>query len=240
MWSGPRNISTAMMRAWGNRSDTQVIDEPLYGSYLYQSGKKHPMYKEIMHAQGTDATKIISHLITDKLPPGKHIYYQKHMCHHLGDDLYLDWVTQLNNIFLIRDPRYVLASYIKKHKQVTAKDLAYPQQLKLFNYIRDKCAYPPMVIETADFLSNPKAMLQTICQQLEIDFDTKMLSWPKGYRPADGIWARHWYNRVVESTGFTKHVAKEIKLNDQHQEIVDTCMVYYQQLNQYALKTPNQ
>lgn len=237
MWSGPRNISTAMMRAWENRADTLVIDEPLYGPYLFKSNKKHPMFAEIIQHQGKDEQMIINHLVNDSLPDNKSIYYQKHMCHHILDENDISWIKDLKNVFLIRDPRYVLSSYLRKHDTPTPYDLGYPQQLKLFNYIKENCGYTPIVIDSKDFLQNPRYMLKLLCKNLEIKFDNSMLSWPKGYRNTDGIWAKHWYNRVIESNCFGKFAPKKINLTSQEKIITDKCMPFY--LDLYSNRITN-
>ena len=136
MWSGPRNISTAMMRSWENRIDTMVVDEPLYGPYLYQSGKKHAAFKEIIEIQGKQFQPIISALTDDEIPKEYKIYYQKHMAHHILPNLDLSWVKKLTNVFLIRDPQYVLQSYLRKEPQATPEDLGYPQLVKIFNIVK--------------------------------------------------------------------------------------------------------
>jgi hypothetical protein len=236
MWSGPRNISTAMMRAWENRKDTIVTDEPLYGPYLSKTKKQHPMYQEIIEHQGSNDQLIINHLTSDKLPLNKSIYYQKHMSHHLLDLSNLSWTKELSNVFLIRNPYYVLASYLKKHDNPTPEDLGYPQQLKLFNYLRTETGNIPLVLESKDILRNPQYMINLLCVKLDIGFDKKMLSWPKGYRDTDGIWARHWYNRVIESTGFAKYHPKELNLTDKQKSLAEKCMPYYQSLSDFKLR----
>lgn len=237
MWSGPRNISTAMMRSWENRNDTMVVDEPLYGSYLHKTKKKHPMYAEIIVDQGSNDEKIIKNLTHGKLNDNKSIFYQKHMCHHILEEMDITWVKYLKNAFLIRNPEYVLASYQKKHKQPTVHDLGYPQQLKLFNFIRETCGYVPVIMESKDILHNPEEMIPLLCQKLSVEFDNNMLSWPKGYRKSDGIWATQWYNRVIESTGFSKYQQKNISLNSRQQEIVNECMPYYLELQKFKIST---
>lgn len=233
MWSGPRNISTAMMRSWENRSDTVVVDEPLYGPYLFHTKKHHPMFEEIIKQQGADEKAIINHLTKDSIPTGKQIYYQKHMCHHILEDYDIDWITSLTNIFLIRDPRYVLASYVKKHELPTPEDLGYPQQLRLFNHIKEYTGKTPLVIDSKSVLKDPQTMLKHICDNCNIPFDVNMLSWKKGYRNTDGIWAPHWYNRVIESTGFSKYQEKNISLSKAQEPVVNNCQAYYLELFKY-------
>ena len=236
MWSGPRNISTAMMRSWENREDTLVIDEPLYGPYLYKTKKKHPMYAEIITDQGKDESIIINNLIDNGLDDGVTIFFQKHMTHHIHEDMDITWVKNLKNAFLIRDPNYVLSSYLKKHNNPTAYDLGYPQQLRLFNFVKENCGYIPVVMESSDILQNPRLMLSLLCEKLSVKFDKNMLSWPKGYRKSDGVWAPQWYNRVIESTGFSQYKPKEINLSSDQQDIVNDCMHYYLAMQKYKIK----
>lgn len=226
MWSGPRNISTAMMRSWENRSDTMVVDEPLYGPYLHHSGKQHPGYAEVIASQGQDWQPIIEQL-TAPLPASSAIYYQKHMSHHLLDEMPLDWVLELNNVFLIRDPKEVLASYVRKNPEVSAVDLGFPQQHRLFEFIASKTGKTPVVIDSRDVLADPEGQLKKLCQNLGVSFEKNMLSWPKGYRDSDGVWAKHWYNRVIESTGFGPYRPKDIQLSAEQQRIVDACEPHY-------------
>lgn len=233
LWSGPRNISTAMMRSWENRTDTVVVDEPLYGPYLATTGKKHAAYEEIRLVQGNDWRPIVSDLIhskpedaTDKTK----IYYQKHMSHHLTDDIDLDFVNHLRNGFLIRHPNDVLSSYLRKHHRATPEDLGYPQQVKLFNWIKQRTGKTPPILESKDIQINPEGMLKKLCAALDVPFDTAMLTWPKGYRDSDGIWAEHWYNRVIESTGFSAYQVKENKLTNEEQQIADQCLPYFETL----------
>lgn len=236
MWSGPRNISTAMMRSWENREDTVVIDEPLYGPYLYKTQNKHPMFTEIIKSQGHDEDRIIADLTQQDLPNNSSIYYQKHMSHHILEGMDVSWIKQLTNVFLIRDPRYVLSSYLRKHNNPTPENLGYPQQLMLFNYVKENLGYTPIVMESKDILKNPEEMMKLLCEKLTIPFDNSMLTWPKGYRDSDGIWAPHWYNRVIESTGFSKYKPKDINLDSKTELITKKCMPYYLELSKYALK----
>lgn len=238
MWSGPRNISTAMMRAWENRPDTVVVDEPLYGPYLATTGKKHAAYEEIRLVQGNDWRPIVK-VLTEETPEdateSTEIYYQKHMSHHLTDDVELDFVDQLRNGFLIRHPNDVLASYLRKHHRATPEDLGFPQQVKLFNRIKQRTGKTPPILESKDILMDPSGMLKKLCDALDVPFDSAMLSWPRGYRESDGIWAEHWYNRVIESTGFSEYKAKENKLNKDEQRIADDCIPYFETLIEHKI-----
>ena len=238
MWSGPRNISTAMMRAWENRSDTIVVDEPLYGPYLATTGKKHAMYKEIIEHQGSNWRPIVQYLTQEQpenTTENTQIFYQKHMSHHITDDVELDFIDHLRNGFLLRHPNDVLSSYLRKPPRATPEDLGFPQQVKLLNRIKEKTGKTPPVFESKDILLNPENMLQKMCKALEVPYDSAMLSWPKGYRDSDGIWAEHWYNRVIESTGFSKYKPKDNILSKDEQRIADLCLPYYEQLLEHKI-----
>jgi hypothetical protein len=238
MWSGPRNISTAMMRSWENRKDSVVADEPLYGPYLATTGKKHAMHEQIIAHQGSDWRPIVRHL-TQELPADAtdvtKIYYQKHMSHHLTDDVELDFVDKLRNGFLLRHPNDVLSSYLRKHPRATPEDLGFPQQVKLFNRIRERTGEIPPILESKDILINPEVMLKKLCMALAVPFDTAMLAWPEGYRDSDGIWAEHWYNRVILSTGFSEYKPKENNLTKEEQRIADQCLPYFEQLLEHKI-----
>jgi hypothetical protein len=186
MWSGPRNISTAMMRAWENRDDCVVWDEPLYGYYLDASGVPHPGAAEIIADQGTDANAIIARCIGD-VPGGKNIFYQKHMTLHLLPQLDRAWLASLVNCFLIREPEAVIASYAAVRSDATLDDIGFTQQAELFDYVRHLSGETPLVIDSREFLLDPRAMLEVICARLDIEFIPTMLSWRKGARDSDGV-----------------------------------------------------
>ena len=228
MWSGPRNISTAMMRAWENRGDCAVSDEPLYAHYLAQTGLDHPGRDEVIADGETDWRKVVAHL-TGPVPGGAPVWYQKHMTHHLLPHIDRGWIAQLRNVLLIRDPREVVASYVKARATVTAEDIGLPQQVALYDEL---CAAgsPPPVIDASDFLRAPEAHLRALCDWLGIDFSARMLHWPKGPRESDGIWAPHWYAHVWESTGFEAPVAREITLSGEAAAVSDVCGPHYEHL----------
>jgi hypothetical protein len=198
MWSGPRTISTAMMRSFGARSDTVVVDEPLYAHYLAVTGIDHPGRDEVLASQPTDWREVATAL-TGPLPPGIGVHYQKQMAHHLLDDVGREWLGTLRHAYLIRDPVHVVASYAKVRGDPTLADLGYPQQVELFR------RYGGPVVDAADVLREPAAILSGLCSALGIAFQPQMLSWPAGPRPTDGVWAPHWYAAVQASTGFAAY-----------------------------------
>lgn len=235
MWSGPRNISTAMMRAWENRQDTRVVDEPFYSHYLQHTGLNHPAADEVIKAGETDWEKVVTGL-TEPLPKGVDIYYQKHMTHHLLPHMDRDWLLGLNNCFLIRQPREVLLSYREKRPEVTAEDLGFPQQAEIFEYVTRKTHRRPLVIDSSDFLKNPEQMLRLCCTYLDVEFDPNMLSWPSGSRESDGVWAKHWYDKVWDSTGFVPYKLREGTVPEAYQKVLDECQPYYDLLSRYRLR----
>jgi hypothetical protein len=203
MWSGPRNISTAMMRAWGNRPDTFVVDEPFYPFYLQATRREHPGREEVIARGETDWRKVIAHL-TGPVPEGKRIYYQKQMTHHLLPEIDRGWLGRVTNCFLIRDPAEVIVSYIKKHDDLALEDIGFVQQAEIFDWVRERTGSIPPVIDARDVLENPEKILRLLCEAVGIEFTDAMLSWPPGLRETDGIWAKHWYDEVATSTGFRK------------------------------------
>ena len=229
MWSGPRNISTALMRAWENRPDCAVSDEPLYAHYLAHTGLDHPARDEVVAAGETDWRKVVAHL-TGPAPGGAPVWYQKHMTHHLLPHIDHGWIAQLRNVLLIRDPREVVASYLKSRATVTAEDIGLPQQMALYEELSATGDSPP-VIDAGDFLRAPEAHLRALCDWLGIDFTARMLSWPAGPRDSDGIWAPHWYAHVWASTGFEAPEPREITLPPSVQMIADQCQAHYQRLH---------
>lgn len=235
MWSGPRNISTAMMRSWENRSDTIVHDEPFYGYYLQQTGIEHPGRDEIIEVHETDPQHIIAQL-TGPLPDGRTIYYQKHMTHHMLDGLPREWMPRLANCFLIREPARVITSLAKVLPNPDIEQTGFPRQLELFDYVREQTGNIPPVIDTRDVLMNPRRVLTQLCERIGIPFDEAMLKWPAGPRASDGIWAKHWYASVEDSTGFMPYQDREETIPAHLQALTTECVSLYQQLAQYRIQ----
>jgi hypothetical protein len=203
MWSGPRNISTAMMRSWGSRRDTFVVDEPFYAYYLRATGREHPARDEVISHGELDSKKVIAQL-TGPVPTGQQIYYQKQMTHHLLPEIERAWLTKVTNCFLIRDPAEVIISYIKKNSDPTLEDIGFIQQAEIFDWVCKDTGRIPAVIDANDVLEDPERVLRLLCEAVEVEFTETMLSWAPGLRITDGIWAKHWYNEVATSTGFRK------------------------------------
>jgi hypothetical protein len=200
MWSGPRNLSTAMMRSFGSRADTSVVDEPFYAAYLATTGIDHPMREEIIADGEPDWGRVAQACAAD--PVERPIRYEKHMTHHMIDGVGLDWMRGAAIAFLIRDPRVVAASYAAKREAITAADIGNARQAEIFDIVADMLGSAPPVIDAADVRAAPEAVLRKLCAALGIAWDPAMLSWPAGPHPSDGIWAKHWYAAVNASTGF--------------------------------------
>ena len=234
MWSGPRNISTAMMRAWGNRSDAVVVDEPFYAHYLYATHKAHPGAEEVIATGETDCRKVIASL-TGPLPNGKRIFFQKHMTHHLLPDVDRGWLGLVTNCFLIRDPREVISSYVKKRDEPVLEDLGFVQQLEIFDFVRERTNTVPPVVDAKDVLQNPDGMLQLLCKAAGVDFSEAMLSWPPGLRDTDGIWAKHWYGEVAKTTSFQSYHPTDYELPKNLRDVHERCRDCYKELYQCRL-----
>jgi len=235
MWSGPRNLSTAMMRSFENRADTIVWDEPFYAHYLAETGLDHAMADQIIAAYETDWQKVAARA-TGPMPDGGTVFYQKHMTHHLLPHMNLEQLQGLRHAFLIRDPARVLTSYVDKRAEVSLEDLGLPQQQRLFETIQQRDGKTPPVLDADDVLADPADMLTALCRALEIPFDPAMLSWPAGRRDSDGLWAAHWYGAVEASTHFA---ATDKPLRDIPAHLTDLLSAaepYYQALRPHRLR----
>jgi hypothetical protein len=219
MWSGPRNISTAMMRAWENRGDCEVIDEPLYAHYLAHTGLDHPGREEVIAAGETDWRRVVAQLLAPP-PAGRAIVYQKHMTHHLLPHIGREWLRELTHVFLIRDPREVLMSYVKSRPTVSAEDVGIVQQLEIYRHVSELSGSEPPVIDAGQFLRDPEGQLRRLCELLGISFTPRMLQWPPGPRASDGVWAPYWYDQVLRSSGFEPYHARHLEVPAEYEAIL--------------------
>jgi Sulfotransferase domain len=233
-WSGPRNISTAMMRAWENRGDCAVSDEPLYAHYLAETMLDHPGRDEVIAAGDTDWRRVVAAL-TGPAPGGQAVWYQKHMTHHLLPGMDTRWVHDLDNVFLIRDPALVVASYLKSRGTVVADDIGLLQQARLFDEVAQKLGVAPPVIDAERFLIDPEAQLRALCSLMGLPFAERMLHWPAGPRDSDGVWAPHWYAAVWKSTGFEPPRQREVRLTGEALRVAEACRPAYEKLRAHAM-----
>jgi Sulfotransferase domain len=228
MWSGPRNISTAMMRAFGNRPDCAVIDEPFYGYYLKTSGSDHPGREQIIAAMDCDWRSVARSLTEGPAPAP--LFYQKHMTHHMLAEVDLAFTGSLINCFLVREPARMIASYARVRPDFGLEDLGLPQQLRIFRYVEQRTGRRPLVVDAAEVLANPRAALERLCRYAGIEFDDRMLSWPAGPRLSDGVWAPYWYAAVEASTGFEPLPAGPPQVPAGYQGLADAARRLYEAL----------
>lgn len=234
MWSGPRNISTAMMRSFGSRADTAVCDEPFYGAYLKTSRAPHPMAGEVMASMECDWNRVAASL-AGPAPDARPIWYQKHMSHHMVGPVHPDDLVETRHAFLIRAPERMIASYLAKREAVTAHDLGLATQRAFFEREADRTGKAPPVVDAADVLREPASTLAALCAALGIAWDPAMLSWEPGYHATDGAWAPHWYGRVIATTGFGAEDDAPIRLSGEAAIVERGCADDYAFLRQFRV-----
>jgi hypothetical protein len=233
MWSGPRNISTALLRSFGSRPDTFVSDEPLYAHYLKVTGIAHPGRDEILAAHDSDWRNVAATLV-GPVPGGRAVWYQKHMAHHLLPTIGRDWLDALTHAFLIREPDEMVASLLRTYPDAGLADTGLPQQCELFDRVAQRLGRPPPVVLASDVLKDPRAQLRALCDALGIPYLPAMLAWPAGRRATDGAWAPHWYAAVEASTGFEPYRRRHVELTPDQERLVDECRPWYEKL--FALR----
>jgi hypothetical protein len=235
VWSGPRNLSTALMRSFENRPDTVVVDEPLYAAYLARTGIDHPGRDEVLTALPIDMAEAVASLHAP-LPEGVRVHYAKHMAHHLdladdrADDL--AWTAAFRNVLLVRDPAEVVASYVRARESCEPEDIGLLQQVRLL----EEWEQTPPVVDAGDFLRDPEAHLRWLCEWLGIGFTTRMLSWPPGPRDSDGVWAPHWYDSVWRSTGFEPWRPRSVELSAHDAAVAEACRPAYERLRALRIR----
>lgn len=232
VWSGPRNISTALMRAWENRPDCAVRDEPFYAAYLHRTGLDHPAAAEVIAAGETDPAAVVAALLG---PSPAAVLYSKQMSHHLAPEMDLGWTAGLRNVLLIREPGEVVASYVRARSDCEPADIGVLQQERLAAYWAGRGLDVP-VIDSADFLADPEAYLRWLCRWLGIGFTAEMLRWPPGPRDSDGVWGRHWYAAVWASTGFAAPRARSVPLDAAGSAVAEACRPAYEALRARRLR----
>jgi hypothetical protein len=234
MWSGPRNISTAMMYAFGARDDCAVWDEPFYAAYLTTTGIEHPLRDEIIAAGQPDPTKVIQTCL-GPAPENARVFYQKHMTQHMTPDLDRTWINKCTNVFLIRDPARVIASYAAKREAPTLDDIGFRQQAELFDQVCQNIGTAPPVLDSYSIRADPEGSLQKLCLAIGLPYQFAMLNWPKGGHKNDGVWAKHWYGAVWNSTGFAAPEAAVPDVPEQLKSVWEDALVYYEKLAVYAI-----
>lgn len=235
MWSGPRNISTAMMRSWGNRPDAFVCDEPLYAHYLLTKGiTNHPGYEQTVAHHETDWQNVVTWL-TGPIPQGKSVFYQKHMAHHVLPGMTCDWIDELTNCLLIREPREMLTSLLEFLPEPATEDTGLPHQLWLFEHLQKTQGRTPPIVDARDVLENPQRVLSKLCELVGIEFLPSMLSWEPGLRPTDGAWAPFWYDKVAATTSFGTYRPKDAVVPARLLPVLEECDAIYERLYEYRI-----
>lgn len=234
MWSGPRNLSTAMMYSFGARDDFAVVDEPFYATYLEKTGLDHPMRDEVIASQKTDEFAVVDDLL-GPISEGKPHFYQKHMCQHMLPDIPRDWISAVENVFLLRHPARVIASFSKKYADLTLADIGFTQQSELFDQLVAD-GKRPIVIDSFDIRQNPEGMLRALCDALGLDWDPAMLSWPTGGHPADGVWAKVWYDAVHNSTGFAGAEGPLPAVQAEHEVLLEQAIPHHERLERLKIR----
>ena len=234
MWSGPRNLSTAMMRSFSSRADTIVSDEPFYGAYLDTTGDPQPMADAIIADMDCD-WESVAQTMRGPNPGGTPIWYQKHMPHHMEGPISIGDFPEARHAFLIRDPVRVAASYANKRSAINSDHLGIVRQRAYFEEIREKTGTTPPVVDSADILTSSETVLKKLCEALGIPWDSAMLAWDHGPHPQDGIWGSHWYDKVNASTGFGGAPGPLPVLSPEYQAVADACREDYEALREFAL-----
>jgi len=234
MWSGPRNLSTAMMVSFAQRQDCAVVDEPFYAAYLHSTGLKHPMYREIIESGDTDY-RSVAKMCVGAAPNGKRVFYQKQMTHHMISGCDHQWMAKVTNVFLIRDPLRVIASYNIKRENPNLADIGVAEQLAIFERVCDITGEIPVVIDSADILADPARMLDKLCGALGIPFDKNMLTWAAGPKQYDGVWASHWYESVWKSTGFATPNSESPTIPESLMGLAEDAQHYFQQIKGHSI-----
>ncbi len=229
MWSGPRNLSTAMMRSFGSRADCDVWDEPFFAPFLHVSGKDHPGRNETLAAHETDA-QVVGEKCAQSSPNKAPFYFQKHMPHHMLDGFPLDWAKEGSHFFLIRHPARVLCSYAKGRAAFTEEDLGYGPQRRLFDTLTEMTGKAPPIVDCDDILNTPDAVLPKLCDAIGVPWDAAMLAWEAGPRDTDGAWAPYWYASVERSTGFGPPPSDLPDVPEKYAEIYQSCLADYEAL----------
>ena len=236
MWSGPRNLSTAMMRSFGSRADTFVTDEPFYGCFLKESGLDHPMREDVIASMDCDWRSVMEAL-RGETPDGSPIWYQKHMWHMMVGPIGYEDFAGFRHAFLIREPERMIASYLRKREAARFEDFGLEKQAEFFEREADRLGHAPPVIDANDVLSDPEAELSKLCASLDIRWDPAMLSWALGRRETDGIWAAHWYGAVERSTGFGEPDSGPVELSAEDRRLADRLRPYYERLATHKIRS---
>jgi len=235
LWSGPRNVSTALLYSFAQRADTRVVDEPLYAHYLRVSGAEHPGRDDVLASQDQDGERVVRGLILGDCD--RPVCFLKQMAHHLVA-LDRSFLARCANVILTRDPREVVPSLARNLETPTLRDTGYAVQTGLLDELR-AIGQEPTVLDARELLADPRAVLGELCRRLGLRFDEAMLTWEPGARPEDGVWAPHWYAAVHRSRGFEPYVPRRASIPARLEPLLDECAPHYRQLHALAIRAPS-
>lgn len=235
LWSGPRNLSTALMRSFSSRADCVVSDEPFYAAYLSGNDLAHPGRDEVIASQPADWRVVARQITEGPAPLARPVWYQKHMAHHMTAEMIGPWLDRLENAFLIRHPARVIASYRKVYPHMTLAETGLPWQARLFERIRSLRGAPPPVVDAAQIRARPEATLRALCAALDLPWEDAMLRWPAGPHPQDGVWAKHWYEGTWNTTGFVAEPETEAEPARPDVPFYDEALAIYESLRAHAV-----
>lgn len=235
MWSGPRNLSTAMMYSFAARSDCAVWDEPFYAAFLSATGLDHPMRAETLARHDADPGRVAA-ACSGQIPHGKSLFYQKHMAHHMLPGFPMGWARACRNVVLLRHPARVVASYVRKRESPTFLEIGFERLCEVFDQLTDLTGSPPPVFDSFDIRTNPEGVMRRLCAVVGIPFDLAMLSWKAGPRAEDGAWAPHWYGAVHRSTGFEPPEGDPPVLDGEAARLVEKALPFYERLRAFAVQ----
>lgn len=220
------------MYSFAQRSDTRVVDEPLYAHYLRVSGAEHPAKEAVIASQNSNGIAVMKELTLSPYP--EQLLFVKHMAHHLVD-LDLQLLLPAKNMLLIRHPGEVLNSFSKIIDQPILRDIGIKRQAEVYRWLAEQ-GEAPLVLDGNEVLKNPATVLKGVCQALGLPFESAMLQWEAGPRPEDGIWAPHWYSNVHRSTGFQAYQPKSRTVRPDLEAVLEAAMPYYEFLYSKSIK----
>jgi hypothetical protein len=231
VWSGPRNVSTALMYAFRQRPDTLVVDEPLYGHYLKVTRAEHPGDDEVLAAMDTDGGRVVREVLLG--PCERPVHFFKNMAHHLAG-LDRGFLGGLTNVLLTRDPAEMLPSLARQLPNPTLRDTGLLYQTEILDHVLGQ-GLDPVVLDAKQLLLDPPGVLRSACDRLGIPFHEAMLRWPAGPKPEDGVWAKHWYANVHASTGFSPYKPRTGDFPERLKPLLEESVPLYERLRGYAI-----
>lgn len=223
------------MRSFASRGDCEIVDEPFYAAYLAASGADHPMRNEVLASQSSCPIEVAEQCVVGEV--NHPIHYQKHMTQHLWPEFNRSFILELTNVFLIREPERVVASFADRMGDgFDRQEIGFCQQAEVFDQVADHLGKAPLVVDAADIRTNSEAVLTELCHQLEIDYTESMLSWTAGLHPGYGVWAEHWYGSALQSTGFAPpDTSPYPPLKGKAAEISDWARQFYDRLAKHRI-----